>query len=82
VRREACHDGLARLAKVVREARHLVAGHPGVDQQHAGPALHHHAVVLEQLALVDTHTVRDLPQHGSTESEIDGVMTVPRLGRG
>ena len=64
MRREAGHDGLARLAKVVREAGHLGARDPGVDEQHAGPALHDDGVVLEELALVDQHALRDLPQHG------------------
>jgi hypothetical protein len=60
MRREACHNGLAQLAKVVREAGHLGALYPRVDEQHAGPALHDNGVVLEQLALVDQHTLRDL----------------------
>ena len=47
MRREACHDGLAQLAKVVREAGHFGALDPGVDEQHAGPALHDNGVVLE-----------------------------------
>jgi hypothetical protein len=47
MRREASHDGLAQLAKVVREAGHLGALDPGVDDQHAGPALHDNGVVLE-----------------------------------
>ena len=65
MRREACHNGLAQLAKVVREAGHLGARDPGVDEQHAGPALYDDGVVLEQLALVDQHTFRDLRQHGA-----------------
>ena len=64
MRREACHNGLAQLAKVVREAGHFVAVHPGVDEQHASPALHDNGVALAELALVDQHTLRDLPQHG------------------
>ena len=64
MRREACHDGLAQLAKVVREADHFGASDPGVDEQHTGPALHGDGVVLEQLALVGQHTLRDLRQHG------------------
>ena len=63
MRREARHDGLAQLAKVVRQAGHLGARDPGVDEQHAGPALHDRGVVLEHLALVDEHTLRDLRQH-------------------
>jgi hypothetical protein len=47
MRREACHNGLAQFAKVVREAGHFIALYPGVDEQHAGPALHHNGVVLE-----------------------------------
>jgi len=47
MRREACHNGLARLAKVVREAGHLGASYPGVDEQHAGSALYDNGVVLE-----------------------------------
>jgi hypothetical protein len=46
MRREACHNGLAQLAKVVREGGHFVAVHPGVDEQHAGPALHDNGVAL------------------------------------
>ena len=63
MRREACHNGLARLAKVVREAGQLVVVYPGVDEQHAGPAVHDNGVVLAELALVDQHTLRDLLQH-------------------
>ena len=64
MRREARHDGLARIGQVVREAGQLVAVHPGVDEQHAGPAVHDNGVALAELALVDQHTLRDLPQHG------------------
>jgi hypothetical protein len=64
MRGKPCHNGLAQLAKVVREAGHLVALHPGVDEQHASPALHDNGVALEELALVDQHALRDLPQHG------------------
>ena len=59
------HHGLAQLAKVVREGGHFGAEHPGVDEQHAGPALHDDGVALAELALVDQHTLRDLPQHGA-----------------
>jgi AcrR family transcriptional regulator len=58
------HHGLAQLAKVVREGGHFAAVHPRVDEQHASPALHDNGVALDELALVDQHTVRDLPQHG------------------
>ena len=64
MRREACHNGLARIGQVVREAGHFVAVHPGVDEQHASPAVHDNGVALAELALVDQHTLRDLPQHG------------------
>jgi hypothetical protein len=64
MRREARHDGLARIGQVVREAGQLVAVHPGVDEQHAGHAVHDNGVALAELALVDQHTLRDLPQHG------------------
>ena len=64
MRREACHNGLAQLAKVVREGGHFAAVHPGVDEQHASPAVHDNGVALAELALVDQHTLRDLPQHG------------------
>jgi hypothetical protein len=47
MRREACHNGLAQLGQVVGEAGHFVAFYPGVDEQHAGPALHDNRVVLE-----------------------------------
>ena len=63
---------MAQLTEVVREAAHFVARYPGVDQQHAGPALHDDGVVLEQLALVDQYTVRDLLQHGAPS---DGDLT-------
>jgi hypothetical protein len=62
--REACRNGLARLAKVVREAGHFGAGYPWVDEQHASPAVHDNGVALQELALVDQHTFRDLLQHG------------------
>ena len=65
MRRKPCHDGLAQLAKVVREAGHLVALHPRVDEQHASPALHDDGVALEELVLVDQHTLSDLSQHGA-----------------
>ena len=64
MRRKPCHNGLAQLAKVVREGGHFVALHPGVDEQHAGPAVHDNGVALHELALVDQHTLRDLRQHG------------------
>ena len=65
MRREACHNGLARIGQVVREAGHLVAEYPGVDEQDASPAVHDNGVALAELALVDQHTLRDLPQHGA-----------------
>src|SRR5580704_1001183 len=64
MRREACHNGLARIGEVVREAGHFVALHSRVDEQHAGPAVHDNGVALAELALVDEHTLRDRPQHG------------------
>ena len=64
MRREARHNGLARIGQVVREAGHFGAVHPGVDEQHASPAVHDNGVALAELALVDQHTLRDLPQHG------------------
>jgi len=33
MRREACHNGLARIGQVVRKAGDFVASHPGVDEQ-------------------------------------------------
>ena len=63
VRREARHDRLAQLAEVVRETGHLDSGDPGVDEEHAGPALDDDGVVPEQLALVDEHALGDLRQH-------------------
>jgi hypothetical protein len=65
MRREAGHDGLAQIGQIVREAAHLVPAHPGVDEQHTGPALHDDGVGLHELALVDEHTVRDRSQHGT-----------------
>ena len=64
MRRKPCHYGLAQLAEVVREAGHFGAVHPGVDEQHASPAVHDNGVALAELALVDQHALRDLPQHG------------------
>jgi hypothetical protein len=63
MRREGCHNGLAQLVKVVRDGDHFVARYSGVDEQRAGPALHDNGVALNELALVDQHTLRDLPQH-------------------
>jgi hypothetical protein len=64
MRGKPCHHGLAQLAEVVREGGHFGAGHPGVDEQHASPAVHDNGVALAELALVDQHARRDLPQHG------------------
>jgi hypothetical protein len=64
MRREAGHNGLTRIGKILREADQFVPLHPGVDEQHANPALHDNGVTLTELALVDQHTLRDLPQHG------------------
>ena len=64
MRREARHNGLARIGQVVREAGHFGAVYPGIDEQHASLALHDNGVALAELALVDQHTLRDLPQHG------------------
>jgi hypothetical protein len=64
MRREACHDGLPRLGQVVREAGHFGAVHPGVDEQHARPAVHDDGVALDELSLVDQHALRDLHEHG------------------
>lgn len=61
--REAHHDGLPRTGQVLGEAGQLVVLHPGVDEQHAVAALHDHGIALDELALVDQHTLRDLPQH-------------------
>jgi len=65
MRREPCHDGLARIGQVVREAGHFVAAHHGVDEQHAGPALHGNGICLQELCLVDRYTLCDLYQHGA-----------------
>jgi hypothetical protein len=65
MRREACHNGLARIGQIAREAGHFVVLHPGVDEQYASPALHDNGVALQELALVDQHTLRDLSQHGN-----------------
>ena len=45
MRREARYHRLAKFANVVREASHLRARDPGVDDQHAGLALHDGGVV-------------------------------------
>ena len=64
MRRKPRHNRLTQLAQVVLEAGHFGAEHPGVDEQHASPAVHDNGVALAELALVDQHTLRDLPQHG------------------
>ena len=38
---------------------------PGVDEQHAGRALHDDGVALDELALVDEDSLSDLRQHGT-----------------
>src|SRR5215831_9920354 len=68
MRREACHNGPARIGQVVRKAGHLGPLYPRVDEQHAGPALHDNGVALAELALVDQHTICDLPQHGASSA--------------
>ncbi len=68
MRREAGHHGSAQLAKVVRETRHLRTRDSGVDEQHAGLALHDDGVVQEDLALVDQHALRDCVSMGSVLS--------------
>jgi len=40
MRGKPCHNGLAQLAKVVREGGHFAAEYPGVDEQRASPAVH------------------------------------------
>ena len=72
MRRKPGHNGLAQLAKVVRKVGHFVAEHPGIDEQHASPALHDNGVALAELALVDQHTLRDLLQHGSAPPSCAG----------
>ncbi len=64
MRREARHNGPDQLAKVVREAGDFGAVDPGVDEQHASQAVHDNGVALHELALVDQHINRDLPQYG------------------
>lgn len=56
MRGEACHDGLAQLAKVVREGRHFAAGDARVDEQHTVRALDDSAIALDELALVNQKT--------------------------
>jgi len=63
MRRETRQNSLARVGQVARKAVHFVAVHPGVDEQHASPAMHDHGVALHELALVGQDTLRDLPQH-------------------
>jgi hypothetical protein len=65
MRREARHNGLARLAKVVSEAGNFGVVDPRVDKQHASPAQYDNGVALHELALVDQHTLRNLPEHGT-----------------
>jgi hypothetical protein len=73
MRREARHSGLARIGQVVREAGQFVAVDPGVDEQHASPAPHDNGVALAELALMDQHTLRDLPQQARLACVADGV---------
>lgn len=47
MRREARHNGQAQLAKVVGQADHFIFSYPGVNEQHAFPALHDDRVVRE-----------------------------------
>ena len=58
--------GWPQLAKVVRQAGHFVAAHPGVGEQHAGPGLHDDGIGLQEVALVDQDTFRDLYQYGAS----------------
>ena len=46
MRRKPRHNGLTQLSKVVRKGDHFVVLYPGVDEQHAGPALHGNGVAL------------------------------------
>jgi hypothetical protein len=57
VRREACHNGLAQLVKVVCKGDHFVARYAGVNEQHAGHTLHDSSVALQELALVGPYTL-------------------------
>jgi hypothetical protein len=63
MRREACHDAVPQFSQVAHETGHFVLVYPGVDEQHASPALHDNRIALTELALVDQHTLRDLRQH-------------------
>lgn len=63
MRGEACHDGLAQLAKVVREGSHFVPRYTGVDEQNTVPALHDNGITLDELALVNENALSDLLQH-------------------
>jgi hypothetical protein len=60
MRRKPCYNGLAQLTKVVRDGDHFVARYSGVDEQHAGLALHDNGVALNALALVGQYTLCDL----------------------
>jgi len=64
MRREACDDGLAQFAKVVRETHQFAIRDAGIDEQHSGPALYDDGIALNALALVDEHALRNLRQHG------------------
>jgi hypothetical protein len=66
MRREACDNGPAQLAKVVREAGHFVVVYPRVDEQHASPPLHDNGVALaSSLSWVSTPSVTCLNTGGS-----------------
>ncbi|HTZ92443.1 MAG TPA: hypothetical protein VMB74_08620 [Streptosporangiaceae bacterium] len=61
MRRKARHNGLAQLAKIVREAGQFGVEYPGVDEQHAGPPCTTTALLWRNSLWVDQHTLRDLP---------------------
>jgi hypothetical protein len=62
------------MGQVVGEAGHFVVLHSRVDEQHTGAAVHDNGVALHELALVDQHTVRNLPQQGPPLPNSDRVL--------
>ena len=64
MRRKPCHNGLAQLGKVVREAGHFGPEHPGVDEQHAGPALHDNGVLIGAICAATLEIARAGLTHG------------------
>jgi hypothetical protein len=66
MRRETRHHGGPDSPTCLARAASSALVIPGIDEQAACRALHDDGVALEELALVDLHTVRDVSQHHSS----------------